>query len=59
MEEGVNAEALMEHSIKGKVQVEELVNAVSVSNSNSPAGMEGVMHDKLHKSTPKFSEAVS
>ena len=49
----------MEHSVKGKAQVEELVNTVSVSNSNSPAGMEGVTHDKLNKSTPKYSEAVS
>ena len=59
MEVGVNSEASVEHSVKGKAQVEELVNVVSVPNSNSPAGMEEVTHDKLNKSIPKYSEVVS
>ena len=61
VEEGVNSEAPAEHSVKGKAQYEELINAVSVSisTSNSPAGMEGVTHVELHKSTPNISEAVS
>ena len=59
VEEGVNSEAPAEHSVKGKAQYEEPINAMSVSISNSPAGMEGVTHVELHKSTPNISEAVS
>jgi len=59
VEEGVNSEAPMEQPDKEKAQQERIINAVSVSISNSPAGMEGVMHDEPQKSIPSISEAIS
>lgn len=59
VEEGVSSEALVEQLDKEKVQQEGIINAVSVSISNSPAGMEGVTHDEPRKSIPSISEAIS
>ena len=61
VEEGANSEVPVDYSNKGKAQHEEIINAVSVSvsTSNSPAGMEGVTHVEPHKSIPNISEAIS
>ena len=59
VEKGVNSEASVEQSDKEKVQQEGIINAVSVSTSNSLAGMEGVTHDEPQKSIPNISEAIS
>ena len=59
VEEGVNLEASVEQPNKEKAQLEGIINAMSVSMSNSPAGMEGVMHDEPQKSIPSISKAIS
>ena len=59
VEKGVNSEASVDQSDKEKVQQEGIINAVSVSTSNSLASMEGVTHDEPQKSIPNISEAIS
>ena len=59
VEKGVNSEVSMEQSDKEKAQQEGIINAVSISTSNSLAGMEGVTHDEPQKSIPNISEAIS